>query len=167
MSMSETNNNFGRFFKKKAIIIGLIVIFLLTLPIYYFYTQYQKMYIDYQKTKMLLNKSSEVLEETSNQEIIDKVGKLIELPNETPTIAAISDKSKLQNQPFFANAENGDKVLMYSNAQKAILYRETINKIIEVGAITIDETPNPSPTPTLLPSPTEAESPTSDGSITP
>ena len=70
--------------------------------------------------------------------IVDKVGSLMVLPqSEVPTIATVSDITKLKDQPFFTNAQNGDKVLMYSGAKKAILYRPSNNKIIEVAPLTI------------------------------
>lgn len=67
----------------------------------------------------------------------EEVSKLIELPNETPTIATVVDASKLKSQAFFANAQNGDRVLMFAEAKKAILYRPSTNKIIEVAPINI------------------------------
>jgi hypothetical protein len=71
------------------------------------------------------------------QDLINKVGKLMELPKETPTVAVIVDASKLKNQQFFANGKNGDKILIYSTAGKAILYRESLNKIIDVAPVNI------------------------------
>ncbi len=79
------------------------------------------------------------------------VAQLIDVPeDEDPTIASVVDASKLSNQAFFKNAQNGDKVLMYSKAKKAILYRPSSNKIIEVAPINIgnNEKPaNPDPDP--------------------
>lgn len=66
------------------------------------------------------------------------VGKLMVLPvDETPTLATVSDPAKLKDQPFFANAKTGDKVLIYSNARKAILYSPLLNKIVEVAPVNL------------------------------
>lgn len=67
---------------------------------------------------------------------IKAVGKLLVLPtDETPTMATVSDPEKLKDQPFFAKAQKGDKVLIYSDSQKAILYNPKENKIVEVAPI--------------------------------
>lgn len=72
----------------------------------------------------------------ANDELISQVGKLIILPeNEQPTIATVSDLSKLAGQPFFAKAEVGDKVLIYQQAKKAILFRPSTNQIIELAPL--------------------------------
>ena len=72
------------------------------------------------------------------EKIKAEVANIIELPaNETPTIATVVDASKLKTQAFFANAQNGDRVLMFSEAKKAILYRPSTKKIIEVAPINI------------------------------
>lgn len=70
-------------------------------------------------------------------DIIERVGLLIDLPKgEVPTVATISDPEKLRDQPFFANAKVGDKVLLYTQARKAYLYDPERNKLIEVAPIT-------------------------------
>ena len=88
-----------------------------------------------------------------NAKIIDMVGKLVLLPeDETPTIATVTDPAKLKaEQAFFARAEDGDKVLIYTRALKAIMYRPRTNKIIEVaplviGTPTTPVAPTPAPT---------------------
>lgn len=71
-----------------------------------------------------------------SQQLIDQIGKLIILPsNEQPTIATVNDLSKLAGQPFFANAKLGDKVLIYTKAQKAILFRPSENRIVELAPL--------------------------------
>jgi hypothetical protein len=59
------------------------------------------------------------------------------LPTEVPTFATVSDITKLQDQKFFTNAQNGDKVLIYPVARIAILFRPLTRKIISVGPINI------------------------------
>lgn len=72
------------------------------------------------------------------------VAKLIDVPqDEDPTIASVVDASKLSEQAFFKNAKNGDKVVMYAQAKKAILYRPDTNKIIEVAPINIGNNEKP------------------------
>jgi len=77
--------------------------------------------------------------------LVVEVGKLIALPaDEKPTVATVTDVEKVKDQPFFANAQNGDRVLIYTNARKAILYRPGEKRIIEVGAVNINQaTPAP------------------------
>ena len=71
-------------------------------------------------------------------ETVAAVGKLISLPtNETPTLATVTNVNDLRGQSFFANAQNGDKVLIYAQSKVAILYRPSINKIIQIGSVNL------------------------------
>lgn len=68
--------------------------------------------------------------------IIAKVSKLLVLPSgEEPALATITDTKKLTNNAFLAKAKNGDKVLLYAKNQKAIIYRPSLNKIVDIGPI--------------------------------
>lgn len=82
---------------------------------------------------------AEQAQKTAEAEIaalVADVSKLMILPtDETPTIATVADPSLLKDQPFFANALKEDKVLIYAKAKKAILYRPSIERIIEVAPI--------------------------------
>lgn len=70
--------------------------------------------------------------------LVAEIGKLIDLPaNETPTVATVTDINKLKSEPFFQNAKNGYKVLIYQNAKKVILYDPTAKKIVNVGPFSI------------------------------
>ena len=86
----------------------------------------------YKKLQNIENPEAIAKEEVDST--VKAVAKLMVLPQgETPTAATVSDPTKLKDQPFFANSISGDKVLIYTNAHKAILYRPSINKIIEVA----------------------------------
>ncbi|MDQ3093729.1 MAG: DUF515 domain-containing protein [bacterium] len=74
----------------------------------------------------------------STQSVIDEIGKLYTLPsNEQPTVATVQDKSKLEGQDFFKDAQNGDQLVVYEKSGLAILYRPSENKLIKVGPIDV------------------------------
>lgn len=98
---------------------------------YYFYQKYSAIKAD---------PNAQARRET--EALVSAVGKLIELPEgESPTVATISAKEKLRDQNFFHAAENGDILLAYTTSMKAILYRPSTNKIINVAPITINNQP--------------------------
>lgn len=128
INSSQTNSS-----RSGNIIVGLLIgIVLALIPSYYYYNQYQE-------TQKLL-KNPQLLAKDQTKSILDKLGKLYDLPkDETPTIATVQDKNKLKDQAFFAKAANGDKLVIYLKAKKAILYRESTDKIIEVAPVNIDK----------------------------
>jgi len=141
---------FGSIKKTLMLLVVVILILLAGAPSIYFYQMYRKV------QEQVKNPTEAA--KADAQEVIAKVGKLIVLPvDEEPTLAVISDVSKLADQPFFAHAQNGDKVLIYTKAKKAILYRPETNLIIDVAPVNIGNAASPSgelqstPTPTLAP----------------
>jgi hypothetical protein len=93
----------------------------------YFYTQMYK-----------LKKNPNVVAQAEVADLVSKIGELVLLPEgETPTVATVSDPEALKDQTFFAQAVKGDKVLIYAQAKKAILYSVSMNKIIEVAPLNI------------------------------
>lgn len=144
MSEKETKEQEKKGSSMKSVgIIALIVILLGALATaYYFYMQYQK------AQHLLQSPTLAAIQES--QDLITKVSALIELPTgEQPTIATVSDVTKLSDQPFFKDAKNGDKVLIFTKAKEAILYSPILNKIIAVGPVSIGNTPQITPSPTL------------------
>jgi hypothetical protein len=70
----------------------------------------------------------------------EEIGAMFELPiDEEPTLATVTDREKLAEQPFFQKAENGDKVLIYSNSGRAVLYRPSVKKIIDVTSVNVTQ----------------------------
>lgn len=94
-----------------------------------------------------LKKNPNQAQQSEVNRVTSKVGKLYKLPNETPTLATVQDISKLKSQPFFQNAQNGDKLLIYQGARQAIIYRESSNQMVNVGPIAIssDNSSNSAP----------------------
>ncbi len=152
---SETN-------KKKTIIylIGVILVLVFAVG--------GSVYVIKQKPEILgLAKNSQDADRKEIEKYVTEVSKLMLLPEEDPTLATVADPTKVKDQPFYKNAEEGDKVLIYYAAKKAILYRPSENKIIEVGAVNIadsqigggegsgDEKIEVEPLPSLTPAPEE------------
>jgi hypothetical protein len=70
--------------------------------------------------------------------ILEKVGKIIDLPkDEYPAVAVISDMAPFRDNPFFAKAEVGDYVIVYTIARKSFIYNPTSNMIVEVASLNI------------------------------
>jgi hypothetical protein len=120
---------FKRIFNKKIIVRTLFALaFLFAVgAACYFYSQ-----------TVALKKTTQQATDQELKETIAKISRLILLPkDETPTIASVSDPAQLKNQPFFDNAEIGDKVLIYSKAKEAVLYRPKTNMIINFAPVNL------------------------------
>ena len=122
-SVEGESKKFFSFQKFGKILFVLVFIGALGASSYYYY-QYRK-----------LTKNDQTAEINS---LVKDLNKVIDLPSdETPTLATVTDKEKLANQPFFKNAANDDKVLIYVKAGKAILYRPSTHKIVDVSTVNI------------------------------
>ena len=80
--------------------------------------------------------------------LLADVGKLMVLPEgEEPVIATVNDPEQLADQTFFTNAKVGDKVIIYAQSGKAVLYDPIAKKIIDISPINInnDQVPPPAP----------------------
>lgn len=105
-------------------LIGLVIL-LLAGTSYYFYSKTQN---------LLKNPTAATQEETKT--LLKQLSAIVELPQgETPQVATVLDKDKLKGQAFFSKAQNGDKVLIYAKAMKALLFRPSTNKIIDFSSI--------------------------------
>ena len=89
--------------------------------------------------------------ENEVETIMKRISEVMILPDEIPTVATITDKSKFGNQLFFQKAENGDKLLLFTNSNLAILYRDSIGKIIEISQISVANSPQIEMVPTAVP----------------
>lgn len=113
---------------KKRKVVNIVILIVLLVPLglaVYFY---------YQLHSLKNISSSETNKEV--KDIITKVSNIYLIPsNEEPTVATVSDPSILKDQSFFTQAEKGDKVLIFNKAGKAVLYRPSLNKIIEITSV--------------------------------
>lgn len=88
-----------------------------------------------------LNASELLLKSDEKQTVIQNVSKHILLPKgEDPVFATVTDPAKLPREPFFKNAAAGDKVLVFESSKKAVLYRPSVDKIVEMMPFEADMT---------------------------
>ncbi|MFA5946464.1 MAG: hypothetical protein WC813_00380 [Patescibacteria group bacterium] len=93
-------------------------------------------------------------------ETLAAVGNLVELPQGVvPTIATVEDPEILKKQGLFPTALKGDMILVYPEEKKAILYRPSTNKVVEISVVSLvqepqaETSPAPAPTPEPMPAP--------------
>lgn len=100
--------------------------------------QYTKVNKELAKLKTDVS-SGGTLTDERQRELITEVSSRIMLPaDEKPTVAVVSDINRLKDQQFFTGGQNGDVVLIYMNARKAVLYRPSEKKIIEVAPVNLN-----------------------------
>lgn len=125
------SNNIVANVKKNAVVILLALLVLIaTAAIAYLVVQNNQLRNDPQTLQTAQAKKDE--------ELLAKIAKIYTLPtDEKPVLGRVDDKEKLKDQPFFKDAQNGDRLVIFAKSKKAIIYRESENKIINAGPIAI------------------------------
>jgi hypothetical protein len=124
---------------KKAHVIITVLVLASAAGGYFGYTKYDEL----QKENKRLSNPQEAAKSESER-IKKEIASLIEVPtDEEPTIATVVDPSKLGGQAFFTKAQKDDRVIIYAKAKRAILYRPSTKKIIEVAPLNIGENSQP------------------------
>jgi hypothetical protein len=122
--------NIGRLFNLKTLLVVLVLLIIggLTATTAYFYYEYKQ-----------IKDNPDMIAQEEVKNVTERIRKYMELPSdEEPTIATITDQEKLKDQEFFKNAQNGDKVLIYAKAAKAILFRPSTSRVIEFAPLIVD-----------------------------
>lgn len=131
---TKTGKPISQLFNRNVVLV-LIIIFVALLPSAYFYHQSRQAEANL--------KSPDTSKKAVVDAVVNKVGKLILLPEgEQPTLATVSDVNKVKDQAFFRNAQNGDKVLIYTQARQAFMYRPSENKLIAVQPLSVNSQSN-------------------------
>jgi hypothetical protein len=121
--------------KNKFLYFSLSLIFIGILSsTFYFYSQYQKT----SRELSSLQTKTQNNNQADSVKIVAAVNKLIELPPSSPTVFVLKDKTLFKGQPFFDQAKTEDVLLVYEQTKKAILYRPSTNKIVDITTININ-----------------------------
>lgn len=87
------------------------------------------------KNKLSTLQANSVVASSKDGEMVAKIRTYFDLPTENPQVQTIGDLSKLSKDDFFNRAKKGDKVLIFAQAKRAMLYRPSSGKIIEYSVI--------------------------------
>ncbi len=124
---------------KKTYIIGGVIGALVCAGCVYFGVSYVRMSRELSDLKKSKTYASDPKAEIGD--LLKEISRSMELPSIVePSLATVSDASKLKNQMLFTNAQNGDKLLIFADVKKAILYRPSTKKIIDVALLSAPAT---------------------------
>lgn len=118
---------------KKRLVLKIVYIVILILALgaaIFFFARYVQVNAKYKTAVMTVDEK--------NQQIVNKIAKLIDLPkDEKPEVALFPDKSTFSGSPtvkaFYSSAEKGDYVVAYKSANLTVVYRDSSNKVIKSG----------------------------------
>jgi hypothetical protein len=85
------------------------------------------------------------------QALLTKLQSIALVPtDESPTLATVVAVDKLRDEVFFRNAALDDKLFVYQHARLAVLYRPSVEKIVNMATL-FDQSANPTQPPSLSP----------------
>lgn len=130
---THVNNAYKQNMKNKATIsfvLALIIGILIGLGGYWMFTK-----VSSKIAPSPISQTSQV----QVKDLIARVGKLVILPvGEDPVVATINDADSLtKQQVFYKGSINGDVVLVYQKAAKAIVYSPSRNIIVNIGPVVL------------------------------
>lgn len=134
-SKKETKQSVVKKMNHKTAGITIVIVVILSLILWLAFGYYSA-------SKELKEVKKEHSQEQEIQELLSKVKKhLLINDTEIPIVATIQDIDKLKNeQSFYADAQNGQKVLIFS--EKAVIYDEKNDILINVGPVIRQENIN-------------------------
>lgn len=136
---SSARNKEGDLNLKNTILILLLFALLCGFAWYFYAYKKAQKEISYLTEQMQVNQMSK--EEVD--QLLEEVSKLMILPEDQgePMIATIKDVELLKkNEPFYVNAQNGDKLIIYQD--RAIIYSPARHKIVNVGPVYLQSDDN-------------------------
>jgi hypothetical protein len=125
----------SRFYENRLMFIAWIMLILLMGLAFGFY-QFQKIN---DANKLKNEQAQQAKAVVNDDDIVRAVSKLMLLPSEKPSVAVITDVANIKSeQPFFANAQDGDRILVYSD--RAVIYSVKNNLVVNTGPISLIKT---------------------------
>lgn len=96
----------------------LAVLLLLAAGNVYFYSQYRQ--------------ARDTDPTTQTTKIVSELKRSVSLPDGTPSILTVVDRTKLKDRQIADKAQNGDKILVYQQAGQVYIYRPFTGKLVDI-----------------------------------
>jgi hypothetical protein len=75
-------------------------------------------------------------EQRELRHLMEAIGGGVDLPSlETPRLISVNDENKSESRVFFQKAESGDKILLYQGGRRAILYRPSLARVVDMASM--------------------------------
>lgn len=75
------------------------------------------------------------------QRTIEQVTKIVEVPGEKPSVLTVLSADKLTNKELAARAADGDRLLVYAENKRIVIFRPSSGKIVDMLTIRDAESP--------------------------
>jgi len=117
-------------------VIALVVLLLMLGGGYYGWMKYQEMY----NSPAAQEQAAAAAADAEKKEVLEKLSKLMVLPEGDPVLFKVSDQEQMRKQQaFFKDTMNDDVLLVFQQSSKAIIYRPSTNLVVNVGPINFDQ----------------------------
>lgn len=122
------------------LVVGVVAIVLVAAGTYFLVLKPQQ-----ESAQAAADQAKQAQETEKYNNLVAKIKKTILVPDESPTIATIANLTEVQKQnaTFYADAKEGDTVIIFST--KALIYRESEDKIINVAPVTKEDSTTTTP----------------------
>ena len=143
--MNEENKKTSKIKKISIVVIAVVVIVAISVLVYKMNSKNGNSVAGTTQTgvdgKTKMTPEQEAKAKAEAVALLAELGQYMIVPKgEEPAIFDVQDPAVLaKEQPFFAEAQKGDKLFVFSKSQKAVVYSPSRKIIVNVGPVTFDK----------------------------
>lgn len=118
---------------KNRLILGVLILIIIVFSVNFVKTQREL-------AQLRTPEGQQTAAQREIEEVVRRIQKHILVPEgELPVMATVVDAEELiREQPFYRGAQDGDKVLLYLEIQRAIIYSPERDIIVNVGPLILE-----------------------------
>lgn len=98
------------------------------------WSYYQYRQVKQELAKLRTNEGQAALAKQETDALLQQVKKHILIPDEEPVVASIVNAAELsKQQPFYSGAQDGDKLIVFPESEKALIYSPSRDILVSAG----------------------------------